>query len=110
MTESLPDSGDTNRSRIVITYCVRCGWLLRAAWMAQELLTSFHGDVSEVALRPGPSGSFRIDAGDSTIWNRETDGGFPEIAVLKQRVRDVVAPARDLGHTDRSTLTSGDDD
>ena len=26
---------------VSITYCRLCGWLLRAGWMAQELLTTF---------------------------------------------------------------------
>lgn len=101
MTDASPERA-LQRPRIVITYCVRCGWLLRAAWMAQELLTSFHGDVSEVALRPGPSGSFLIDVDGARVWDRAADGGFPDIALLKQRVRDVVAPERPLGHTDRA--------
>jgi len=35
------------------------------------------------------------------LWDRKTDGGFPEAKELKRRVRDVVDPARDLGHVDR---------
>ncbi|MCW4354646.1 SelT/SelW/SelH family protein [Hoyosella sp. YIM 151337] len=102
MSESTPQPRAVARPRIVITYCVRCGWLLRAAWMSQELLTTFHGDVSEVALRPGPSGTFTIDVGTERVWDRANNGGFPEITVLKQRVRDVVAPTRSLGHSDQS--------
>ncbi|WP_149360304.1 SelT/SelW/SelH family protein [Lolliginicoccus suaedae] len=89
--------------RVIITYCARCGWLLRATWMAQELLTTFAADLAEVALRPGPSGSFRIDVDTSTVWDRTIDGGFPDIADLKRRVRDVIAPGRALGHTDGAT-------
>lgn len=36
------------------------------------------------------------------IWDRKTDGGFPETTELKNRVRNVVEPGRDLGHVDRS--------
>ena len=39
--------------RIVIAYCTQCQWLLRAAWMAQELLLTFGTDLGEVALSPG---------------------------------------------------------
>ena len=35
------------------------------------------------------------------LWDRAVDGGFPETKELKRRVRDVVDPARDLGHVDR---------
>ena len=89
--------------RVSITYCARCGWLLRASWMAQELLTTFAADLAEVALRPGPSGAFRIDVDASTVWDRTINGGFPDIADLKRRVRDVIAPGRTLGHIEGAT-------
>lgn len=34
------------------------------------------------------------------LWDRKTEGGFPETKVLKQRVRDQIDPKRDLGHSD----------
>ncbi|MET0169360.1 MAG: SelT/SelW/SelH family protein [Aliihoeflea sp.] len=86
---------------IRITYCTQCSWLLRAAWMAQELLSTFGQDIGEVALVPGTGGIFVIELDGRTIWDRKEDGGFPEAKVLKQRVRDVVWPERDLGHSDR---------
>ena len=43
-----------------------------------------------------------IEIGDTVLWNRKTDGGFPEIAHLKRKVRDLVAPGTSLGHTDAS--------
>ena len=39
---------------------------------------------------------------ETLLWDRKTDGGFPETKELKSRVRNVVAPGRDLGHVDRS--------
>jgi selenoprotein W-related protein len=78
--------------------------MLRAAWMAQELLSTFGAELGEVALVPGTGGVFEIRAGETLVWSREIDGGFPEIKVLKQRVRDVVAPGRDLGHADRPAV------
>lgn len=39
--------------RVEIEYCTQCRWLLRAAWMAQELLTTFETELDEVALKPG---------------------------------------------------------
>ncbi|MFE7744523.1 SelT/SelW/SelH family protein [Nocardia sp. NPDC057455] len=88
-------------ARVAIEYCTQCRWLLRASWMAQELLSTFATDLDEVALLPGSGGVFRITVDGEQIWERKTDGGFPDIAVLKQRVRDRVAPERDLGHVDR---------
>lgn len=89
------------KPRVEITYCTGCRWLLRAAWMAQELLTTFQDELGEVALIPGSGGVFRIRIGEETIWDRHQQGGFPEIKELKQLVRDRVAPERDLGHVER---------
>jgi predicted Rdx family selenoprotein len=36
------------------------------------------------------------------LWDRKTEGGFPETKELKNRVRNVIDPGRDLGHVDRS--------
>ncbi|WP_420963683.1 SelT/SelW/SelH family protein [Brucella sp. IR073] len=91
----------TDKPRITITYCTQCAWLLRAAWMAQELLSTFGQDLREVALIPGTGGIYEIRVDDALIWERKRDGGFPEAKVLKQRVRDIVWPERDLGHSDR---------
>ena len=88
--------------RVVITYCTQCRWLLRASWVAQELLTSFTTDIGEIALRPGTGGVFSVAIDDEVVWDRKVDGGFPEIGTLKRLVRDRVAPGRDLGHTDRA--------
>ncbi len=90
-----------DKPRIVITYCTQCQWLLRAAWMAQELLSTFTEDLTEVALVPATGGTFTIAYDDETIWDRKRDGGFPDVKTLKQLVRDRLDPGRDLGHIDR---------
>jgi selenoprotein W-related protein len=87
--------------RIEIEYCTQCRWLLRAAWMAQELLTTFEQEIGEVALRPGTGGVFEVRIEGDTVWSREDEGRFPDIKELKQRVRDRIAPERSLGHSDR---------
>ena len=69
--------------------------------MAQELLTTFEAEIGEVALIPGKGGIFEIRANGTNVWSRHHQGRFPEIKELKQAVRDIIAPARDLGHTDR---------
>jgi selenoprotein W-related protein len=84
-----------------IEYCTQCRWLLRAAWTAQELLTTFQTKLAEVALVPGTGGVFEIRLDDETIWSRKAQGGFPELPQLKRLVRDRVAPELDLGHSDR---------
>ena len=69
--------------------------------MAQELLSTFRADLGEVALIPASGGAFRIELGSDLLWERVRDGGFPDVKALKQRVRDRLDPARDLGHIDR---------
>lgn len=97
-TSESPES----RPRIVITYCTQCRWLLRAGWVAQELLTTFTTELGEIALRPGVGGVFTVELDGELIWDRTRDGGFPDIAPLKRLVRDRVAPGRALGHSDRT--------
>lgn len=87
-------------TKVIIHYCNLCRWMLRAAWLAQELLGSFPDELDEVALHPGTGGVFAIWVNDVLVWERQRDGGFPEAKVLKQRVRDIVSPDRDLGHSD----------
>ncbi|KAL3492937.1 Rdx family-domain-containing protein [Aspergillus germanicus] len=107
--------------RITIQYCTQCKWMLRAAYFAQELLSTFSTDIGEVALVPRTGGLFRVTISPSAstptlpsgegegageegkvLWDRKRDGGFPEVKVLKSLVRNVIDPSRDLGHTDRA--------
>ena len=79
-------------------------------WMAQELLSTFasakeEGDrlLRSVALVPSKGqggGVFLVRVNGAQVWCRKADGGFPEAKVLKQRVRDIVQPSKDLGHSD----------
>ena len=87
--------------RIAITYCTQCNWLLRAGWMAQELLQTFSTTLGSVALIPGTGGIFEISVDGVLVWERKRDGGFPDVKTLKQLVRDRVDPDRNLGHIDR---------
>lgn len=89
------------KPRVSIAYCTQCNWLLRAGWMGQELLATFKDEIGEVALIPGTGGVFEIRVGDVLVWERKRDGGFPDVKALKQRVRDEIAPGRDLGHLER---------
>ncbi|GIE31673.1 hypothetical protein Ait01nite_047180 [Actinoplanes italicus] len=95
--------------RLEIEYCTQCRWLMRAAWTAQELLTTFTTDLGEVALVPGVGGVFEVRLGAETIWSRKAEGGFPEPAQLKRLIRDRIAPGRSLGHSDghKSGTVSG---
>jgi selenoprotein W-related protein len=91
----------TNLPRIEIEYCTQCRWLMRAAWMAQELLTTFEAELGGVTLVPGTGGVFEVRSADKLLWSRKAERRFPDIKELKQRVRDVVAPEKPLGHSEK---------
>lgn len=87
---------------IEIEYCPKCGWMLRAAYLAQELLTTFVDDLRGVTLVPSEvSGRFQVRVNDLCIHDRKRDGGFIEVKVMKQLVRDQVNPEKSLGHSDK---------
>ncbi|KAM3453534.1 hypothetical protein MY3296_003765 [Beauveria thailandica] len=118
------EAGGQRLPRVTIEFCTQCKWLLRAAYYAQELLSTFSTSLGEVALQPSTGGTFIVtihhaseettslsgsgsggSGGEGTsrrvLWDRKVDGGFPETKELKRRVRDVMEPGRDLGHVDR---------
>jgi len=78
------------------------------AWFAQELLSTFGNTIGEVALIPATGGIFTVhlkhqtggETQEALIWDRKTDGGFPEAKILKQRVRNYIDPQKGLGHSD----------
>ena len=86
--------------RLEIEYCAQCRFILRAAWMAQELLMTFADELGEVALLPGQGGIFEIRLNGELLFSRKAAGRFPESREIKQLVRDKIAPDRDLGHSD----------
>jgi len=87
--------------RIAIRYCRQCRFVLRAGWMAQELLFTFDDAVGELALVPGEGGEFVVSVDGEVVFDKKVEGRFPESKELKQRVRDVISPDKDLGHSDR---------
>ena len=90
-----------NTHVVEIEYCTQCRWLLRTAWLAQELLTTFDADLNAVSLMPGTGGVFEVRLNGATLFSRKTEGRFPESKELKQLIRDVIAPERDLGHSEK---------
>ncbi|KAK5165614.1 hypothetical protein LTR16_000535 [Cryomyces antarcticus] len=124
--------------RVAITYCTQCRWMLRAAYFAQELLSTFSTAIGEVALIPATGGIFTVHLtyhplGSSTspenasyvtnenqrgnedvetqrvlVWDRKAEGGFPETKILKQRIRNFIEPGRDLGHSDKPSTKSAE--
>ncbi|KAL2007888.1 hypothetical protein VTN00DRAFT_7870 [Thermoascus crustaceus] len=98
--------------RVTIRYCTQCKWMLRAAYFAQELLSTFSTSLGEVALIPTTGGIFTVtilhasphdfSTRETLLWDRKSMGGFPEVKQLKSLVRNIVDPGRDLGHVDRA--------
>ena len=89
------------KPQIEIEYCTKCRWLLRASWISQELLSTFVDDIRAITLIPSKiSGIFEIRCGREIIWERGKKKGMPDIKILKQKVRDIVSPSKDLGHID----------
>jgi selenoprotein W-related protein len=86
---------------VAIRYCTRCRFVLRAGWLAQELLMTFGEMLGEVALVPGTGGVFEVYLDGELLFSREREGRFPESKELKQLIRDRIAPSMELGHSDR---------
>jgi len=84
--------------RVEITYCTRCKFLLRATWLAQELLTTFESELDEVALRPGSGGIFEVRLNGEVIASNADGGAMPDPAQVKRLLRDRIAPGRQIGH------------
>ncbi len=88
------------KSRVEIHYCTQC-WLMRATWIAQELLTTFEAEIGQLVFVPRTGGIFEVRADGDVLWSRKERGRFPELKELKQLIRDRIAPEKDLGHSDR---------
>lgn len=84
--------------RVEITYCTKCRFLLRASWMAQELLTTFGAELGEVALRPGSGGLFEVALDGEVIATNRESKEMPDPAAVKRLLRDRLAPDRKIGH------------
>ncbi|KAL6306644.1 Rdx family-domain-containing protein [Sparassis latifolia] len=97
-------------SSITIEFCDRCRWLHRATWVSTELFLTFPAPILQsITILPlnsdATAGRFRVwlflaDCPPVLVWDRKIEGGFPELKVLKQRIRDRVQPGKSLGHSD----------
>ena len=87
---------------IKIEYCPKCHWMMKAAYMGQEFLTTFSDELYSVELIPSEvSGRYTIFVNDTKIFDRKEAGQFTEVKLLKQTIRDIIAPGKDLGHSDK---------
>jgi selenoprotein W-related protein len=86
---------------ITINFCTKCGWLTRAAWMAQEIINTYVSDIQSVNLVPGDDGKFEIFCDKQAIFLRHEEGKFIEIKDIKKRIRDFIDPERSICHIDK---------
>lgn len=72
--------------------------MLRAAYLAQELLTSFEHELGEVALVPASGGIFEVTLDGETLATNRKTKSIPEAGEVKRLLRDRIAPERSIGH------------
>lgn len=89
-----------NSPRVEIHYCTQCRFILRANWIAQELLMTFGEKLGELALVPSTGGVFTVLLDGDEIFTRKKEARFPESKELKQLIRDTIEPDMPLGHSD----------
>ena len=51
-------------------------------------------------------GIFKVEVDGLVIWDRKVEGRFPDSKEVKDLVRKVLAPDKNLGHIDRSLTNS----
>ena len=57
-----------------------------------------------ISLLPSKEGGiFQILLNDKIIWDRKIDGNNLDLKLIKQKVRDIISPNKDLGHSDKTT-------
>jgi selenoprotein W-related protein len=89
-----------NSPRVEIHYCTQCRFILRANWLAQELLMTFEKKIGELVLVPSTSGVFTVILDGIEIFSRKKETRFPESKELKKMIRDRLDPSMPLGHSD----------
>ncbi|MBK8162184.1 MAG: Rdx family protein [Gammaproteobacteria bacterium] len=87
-----------NKPRVVVEYCARCGFMLRAAWVAQELLKTFEDELAEVVLRPGGGGIFAVSMDEAPLFSNKEEGRFPEMRELRERLARALGSDKRFGH------------
>lgn len=55
-----------------------------------------------------PAQSIELDGEE--IFDRKTEGRFPEPKEIKQKIRDRIAPSKDLGHSDVEGKVNSEND
>lgn len=84
---------------VTITYCTACNFTARAAWIAQELLHTFHAQVAAVSLVPGSGGILEVALDGQVVFSRGETGRDPQIKELRDAIYPLLpgAPGRPHG-------------
>ena len=69
---------------IRIAYCVRCNFLARATWVAQELLHTYADYAVGLTLVPSGGGVFEVTVNGDVVFSNKEAGRYPEIRELKE--------------------------
>ena len=77
---------EPSRPLVAVTYCQKCNFLARAAWVAQELLHTFGDAIGGVTLVPGSGGVFEVSVDGESVFSTKTHGRFPETRELREAV------------------------
>jgi selenoprotein W-related protein len=103
----VPILQDTPLPNIAIAYCTECDWLLRACWIAQELLVTFDAEIKSISLVPirplsplTKNGTFAIALNGTVLYCATNPNAVLELKTLKQLIRNSLAPTMDLGHSE----------
>lgn len=72
---------------VSIEYCTVCNFRGRAAWLAQELLAAYEGDLAGVTLVPGRGGVFDVRIDGELVFSQKQAGRLPEPRELKDALR-----------------------
>jgi selenoprotein W-related protein len=68
---------------VTITYCTACNFTARAAWLAQEILHTFDGQLAGVMLVPGSGGVLDVALDGTLIFSRADTGRDPVIKEIR---------------------------
>ncbi len=87
------EEATSTKLSVEIVYCTRCNFLPRATWVAQELLHTYADFISGLTLVPAHGGVFEVRVNGEVLASTKTEGGFPEIRTLKERLNSLLDEA-----------------
>lgn len=90
LTVGLPQRHDPQPTqlKIAVEFSMTSGTMMRATWIAAELLNEFHTSITEVSLVPRPNNHiFNIWISGKMAWSRGEGQPLPDYAHLQPIVR-----------------------